>query len=217
MVGAFTPGARASSCCGALQQYQTLIYAVLMIVVMLLLPNGIISFPSFHGGCPRRQPRRRADEPAQRQEPDQRFGGLVGGQRHQLRVEDGEILSVIGPNGAGKSTLFKLIASFLKPTTGQVLFDGERHHRAAAARDGAQLGVVRTFQETTIFKEMTALENVRGGAPSAAARRPSATSLRDARRARDEARFRDSAAEILQILGLGHVMHERARGNLPHG
>ena len=74
-------------------------------------------------------------------------------------VEDGEILSVIGPNGAGKSTLFKLIASFLPPSSGQVLFGGERIS-GLQPHAVARKGVVRTFQETTVFKEMTALENV---------------------------------------------------------
>ena len=55
-----------------------------------------------------------------------RFGGLIAVNDVSFDVEEGEILSVIGPNGAGKSTLFKLIASFVKPTTGQVLFKGER-------------------------------------------------------------------------------------------
>ena len=55
-----------------------------------------------------------------------RFGGLVAVNDVSFDVADGEILSVIGPNGAGKSTLFKLIASFLPPTNGEVLFSGER-------------------------------------------------------------------------------------------
>ena len=54
-----------------------------------------------------------------------RFGGLVAVNDVSFDVEDGEILSIIGPNGAGKSTVFKLITSFLKPTAGRVLFNGE--------------------------------------------------------------------------------------------
>jgi branched-chain amino acid transport system ATP-binding protein len=75
---------------------------------------------------------------------------------------------------------------------------------------------VRTFQETTVFKEMTALENVvvahhlrlHASVPGVYFSSPAARA--------DERRFRDSAAEILTYLGLGHVLHERAR-NLPHG
>src|SRR5689334_15729510 len=88
-----------------------------------------------------------------------RFGGLVAVNDVSFDVEEGEILSVIGPNGAGKSTLFKLIGSFLPPTNGEVLFNGERIS-GAQPHLVARRGVVRTFQETTVFKEMTALENV---------------------------------------------------------
>ena len=122
---------------------------------------------------------------------------------------------MIGPNGAGKSTLFKLIASFLKPTAGQVLFNGERIS-GQKPHLVAQKGVVRTFQETTVFKEMTALENVvvahhmrlDASLPGVYFATPTARA--------DERRFRDSAAEILDYLDLGHVAHEKAK-NLPHG
>ncbi len=59
-----------------------------------------------------------------------RFGGLIAVNDVTFDVAEGEILSVIGPNGAGKSTLFKLISSFLPPTSGQVLFDGRGDLRA---------------------------------------------------------------------------------------
>src|SRR5260370_22726088 len=79
------------------------------------------------------------------------FGGVVAVIGISFAVREGEILSVIGPNGAGKSTLFKLIASFLRPSDGEVLLRGPRisdlapHIVARAAR-------VRTFPETTILQ-----------------------------------------------------------------
>lgn len=88
-----------------------------------------------------------------------RFGGLVAVNDVSFSVREKEILSVIGPNGAGKSTLFKLIASFLNPTTGEVRFKGERIS-GLAPHIVARKGVVRTFQETTIFKGMTVRDNV---------------------------------------------------------
>jgi branched-chain amino acid transport system ATP-binding protein len=144
-----------------------------------------------------------------------RFGGLVAVNAVSFDVEDGEIVSIIGPNGAGKSTLFKLITSFLRPTAGDVLFNGE----AITGQQPhliARRGIVRTFQETTIFKEMTALENV----VVAHHLRVHASTLgiyfaTPAARA-DEQRFRASAAEILDYLGLGAVKDVPAR-NLPHG
>src|SRR3954469_10180316 len=144
-----------------------------------------------------------------------KFGGLVAVNEVSFSVREGEILAVIGPNGAGKSTLFKLIASFLKPTAGQVLFNGERIS-GQKPHLVARKGVVRTFQETTVFKEMTALENVvvahhlrlSAGLPGVYFASPAARA--------DEKRFQASANEILDYLGLGRVKHEQAR-NLPHG
>ena len=68
-------------------------------------------------------------------------------------------MGLIGPNGAGKTTCFNLLSGFLPPTAGTIRFDGEditglRSHRIV------RRGLVRTFQLTTLFQEMTALENV---------------------------------------------------------
>ena len=144
-----------------------------------------------------------------------RFGGLTAVNSVSFSVEEGAILSVIGPNGAGKSTLFKLICSFVTPTSGRVKFNGQTI-TGLPPHEVARLGVVRTFQETTIFKEMTALQNV----IVAHQLRSRATSLgiyfsSVAARA-DELRFRLSASEILDYLGLGAVKQMVAR-NLPHG
>src|SRR5262245_34549626 len=88
-----------------------------------------------------------------------RFGGLVAVNDISFSVNEGEIVSVIGPNGAGKSTLFKLISSFLWPSAGEVLLRGERIS-GLAPHIVARKGVVRTFQETTIFRNMTVRDNV---------------------------------------------------------
>ncbi len=144
-----------------------------------------------------------------------RFGGLVAVNDVSFAVQEGEILSVIGPNGAGKSTLFKLIASFLKPTSGEVLFRSERIS-ALAPHIVARKGVVRTFQETTIFKGMTVRDNViiahhlRSHASLAGFYLGSATAKCD------EQEFARSADEILDFLELGAVKGEVA-STLPHG
>src|SRR5438876_7711631 len=88
-----------------------------------------------------------------------RFGGLIAVNNVSFSVREKEILSVIGPNGAGKSTLFKLISSFLRPTSGEVRLKGERIS-GLAPHVAARKGVVRTFQETTIFRTMSVRENV---------------------------------------------------------
>lgn len=143
------------------------------------------------------------------------FGGLTAVNDVSFVVEEGQICSVIGPNGAGKSTLFKLISSFLVPTAGRVKFDG-RQVSGLKPHVAARMGVVRTFQETTVFKEMTALENVVVAHQLGLSAGPMGIflGLRPARE--DAAHIRESAAEILDYLGLGHVKDETAV-NLPHG
>ena len=144
-----------------------------------------------------------------------RFGGLLAVNTVSFDVKDGEIVAVIGPNGAGKSTLFKLITSFLRPSAGRVVFQGEEITRLRPHLV-ARRGVVRTFQETTIFREMTALQNV-VVAHHLRCRATTAGIFLSSPAARaDEAAFRASAAEILDYLGLGPVMDIEAR-NLPHG
>jgi branched-chain amino acid transport system ATP-binding protein len=144
-----------------------------------------------------------------------RFGGLVAVNNISFGVPEGQIVSVIGPNGAGKSTLFKLIAGALSPTSGNVVFKGERMN-GLAQHVIARKGIVRTFQETTIFKEMTTLEHVtvahhlRSRAGNVGMFLGSPTSQQD------EKDFGSSAEEILTYLGLANVKHEKAK-NLPHG
>jgi branched-chain amino acid transport system ATP-binding protein len=144
-----------------------------------------------------------------------RFGGLIAVNNVSFSVEKGAIVSVIGPNGAGKSTLFKLISSFETPTSGRVTYDGQTI-TGLPPHEVARRGVVRTFQETTIFKEMTALQNV----IVAHQLRCRASSLgiyfSSAAARADEERFHRSATEILGYLGLSAVQKMVAR-NLPHG
>ena len=88
-----------------------------------------------------------------------RYGGFTANNDIRFDVQEGEILSVIGPNGAGKSTLFKQIASFVHASSGEVLFRGKKISDLAP-HIVARMGVVRTFQETTIFKSMTVREKI---------------------------------------------------------
>ncbi len=144
-----------------------------------------------------------------------RFGGLTAVNNVSFEVREKEILSVIGPNGAGKSTLFKLIASFLKPTSGEVLYRGERIS-GLAPHIAARKGVVRTFQETTIFRNMTVRENiiVAHHLRSKASLAGFFFGTRAARE--DERAFGESADEIIHFLNLDDLAREKAK-NLPHG
>jgi branched-chain amino acid transport system ATP-binding protein len=149
------------------------------------------------------------------QELTKRFGGLLAVNAVSFEVRQGEILAVIGPNGAGKSTLFKLITSFLRPSSGRVIFRGEEITRLRP-HVVARRGVVRTFQETTIFREMTALQNVVVAHHLRCRATTPGIFFNSSTARADEVAFRASAAEILDYLGLGAVKEIEAC-NLPHG
>jgi branched-chain amino acid transport system ATP-binding protein len=144
-----------------------------------------------------------------------KFGGLTAVNNVSFGVTANQILSVIGPNGAGKSTLFKLMSSFLRPTSGEVLFNGERIS-GLAPHTVARKGVVRTFQETTIFKNMTVRDNVIVSHHLRSRASLIGYFLGTKAARRDELEFGVSADEILGFLGLETQADEIAR-NLPHG
>ncbi len=90
-----------------------------------------------------------------------RFGGLTALQQVSLAADQG-ILGLIGPNGAGKTTLFNCISGFLRPTEGQVIFQGQPIHNRRPHQIVA-LGVARTFQIVKPFSELSVEENVLSG------------------------------------------------------
>ena len=144
-----------------------------------------------------------------------RYGGLVAVNNVSFSVNEGEILSVIGPNGAGKSTLFKLIASFVQTSAGEVLLRGERISDLAP-HTVARKGVVRTFQETTIFKSMTVRENIIVAHHLRSRASLLGFFLGTGLAKADEALFAESADGIIDFLGLQSIRDEMA-SNLPQG
>jgi branched-chain amino acid transport system ATP-binding protein len=88
------------------------------------------------------------------------FGGLRAVEDLSFAAERNRITAIIGPNGAGKSTLFNLISGALRPRTGTVIFDGQTCTGAAPHHMQA-LGLGRSFQITSLFPELTVVENLR--------------------------------------------------------
>ncbi len=87
------------------------------------------------------------------------FGGLAAVHQVSLSFYPGKLQSIIGPNGAGKTTFFNLISGMFQPTSGQILFRGKDITRLSRA-DIFRVGIVRTFQISSIFPELTVLKNV---------------------------------------------------------
>ncbi|MCU1716442.1 high-affinity branched-chain amino acid ABC transporter ATP-binding protein LivG [Pseudomonas sp. 5P_3.1_Bac2] len=88
-----------------------------------------------------------------------RFGGLLAVNSVNLQVKERQVVSMIGPNGAGKTTVFNCLTGFYQPTSGSISLDGERID-GLAGHQIARKGVVRTFQNVRLFKDMTAIENL---------------------------------------------------------
>jgi branched-chain amino acid transport system ATP-binding protein len=144
-----------------------------------------------------------------------RFGGLTALDGVDVTVQRGELVGLVGPNGAGKSTLFNVIAGALPPTTGQVVLEG-RDITALSSHGRARLGVARTFQQTTLFGELTALENVlQGRHRHIPARLPSGL-LRTPGYRREEQALAARAVETLDVLGIAGHRDDVAR-DLPLG
>ena len=144
-----------------------------------------------------------------------RYGGLTANSDISFDVTEGEILSVIGPNGAGKSTLFKQIGGFVTPTTGEVLYRGDRIS-GLPPHKVARMGIVRTFQETTIFRSMTVRENIIVAHHLRSKASLLGFFLGTGQARADEAAFGASADDIIAFLGLEAIRDELA-SNLPQG
>lgn len=141
------------------------------------------------------------------------FGGLTALSDVSFEVDQGEIRGLIGPNGAGKSTLFKNIAGFYTPTKGNIIFEGN----SIAGRKPyniSELGIVRTFQETTLFQELTVFENALVGCHTQARSNMfSALFGLD----RDKQKIaEDRVNEVLEFMGLIDRRHQLA-SELPLG
>ena len=143
------------------------------------------------------------------------IGGLVALGGINFQVPFGAIVSLIGPNGAGKTTAFNVITGFMKPTDGQVFFRGRDLARMTPQRIAA-LGMVRTFQRTSLFTACTVFENAltalhlrgRTGLVGALLRLPAMRC--------EEAVLQAEAREILDFVGLAGRADEIA-GNLAYG
>ena len=90
------------------------------------------------------------------------FKGFVAVSNVNLNIQRGHIHALIGPNGAGKTTCFNLLTKFLEPTQGQILFNGIDITAEKPAQI-ARRGIIRSFQISAVFPQMTVLQNVRIG------------------------------------------------------
>lgn len=143
------------------------------------------------------------------------FGGLIAVNSLDFDVNKNEIFAIIGPNGAGKTTVFNLITAYLKPTKGSIKFQG-KDITSLKTYEIAQKGLVRTFQETNVYRDMTLLRNV-NIAHHIHCKANNWEHFFNTKRAREDNQIiMKNSLEILKFLDLQKVQNQLAR-NLPHG
>ena len=127
-----------------------------------------------------------------------------------LSVFQNETLGIIGPNGAGKTSFFNLLSGIRKPTRGQI-FIGDQNVTELAPHERAKAGIARTFQTSSVFVNLTCLENVRIAAQAAHGKSMNLT--------KNAYKFTEVVAqahECLGKVGLNNYAMQRA-GALSHG
>ena len=146
---------------------------------------------------------------------DLRFGGVAALSNVTFEAPSDRITGLIGPNGAGKTTLFDVVTGFLRPHEGDVRYEGASIVGLRPFQV-AERGIVRTFQKTSVFPQVTVSDNLmialhlEGTAGVLAA-------LRGGRKVREEeARLATRANELLELVGLAHRTDHLASA-LPYG
>jgi branched-chain amino acid transport system ATP-binding protein len=144
-----------------------------------------------------------------------KFGGLTALDAVNFSIRRGEILGLIGPNGAGKTTCFNAMTGVYRPTSGTVVFDGQRLGKMKRHQI-TRLGIARTFQNIRLWGEMTALENVVVGTDARHHTSVPGALIRSPRHRREEHTAIEKAAALLQFVGIAHRGEEKAK-NLSYG
>jgi branched-chain amino acid transport system ATP-binding protein len=137
-----------------------------------------------------------------------RFGGVVANHQISLKVSPREIVGIIGPNGSGKTTLFNSIVGSHPVDEGSIAFEGEEISKLRVAQI-ARRGLLRTFQQTRIYANMTCVENMLISVPH---RRETVLSMLS----RFPREHYEEADELLEFVGLYPKRHLQA-GDLSFG
>ncbi|MFU8863050.1 MAG: ABC transporter ATP-binding protein [Rhodobacterales bacterium] len=132
------------------------------------------------------------------------FKGFFAVKNVDLSVQRGSVHALIGPNGAGKTTLFNLLTKFLKPSAGTITYEGQ-DITARSSEDIARLGLVRSFQISAVFGDLTVLENVR-----IALQRRRGDSYDFWRSEKVLSEYNDEALEYIESVGLSEFVANRA-------
>ncbi|MFD1333132.1 ATP-binding cassette domain-containing protein [Methylopila musalis] len=219
----------------SLAEWQTFGYGALLAIAIFFVPNGLVGL--FDSAVRRLRDRPRALEtgpwPAEgvdltdilpaRPAADVpaleirgvgvRFGGLTALDNFSGEVRAGSVHGIIGPNGAGKSTLLNVISGFYRPSEGAIRLFGEPLDPNGGH---ARAGLARTFQNTELFGDLSALDNVRAGFHDGSRANLIDALLRSPRQIREDRSDLDRARRLLAYVGLSDFADVRA-SHLPFG
>ena len=145
------------------------------------------------------------------------FGGLKAAQDVNLTIKKNQIYGLIGPNGAGKTTIFNLLTGVYKPTTGNILLDGEKISGFSQEKINHK-GIARTFQNIRLFNNMSVIRNVMVGLHNQPEYNCTVfeSLFRLPRHFKSEKAMRTRAKELLKIFDLEDERNNLAC-NLPYG
>src|SRR5947207_8322226 len=139
-----------------------------------------------------------------------RFGGLQALSDVGIKITAGQVYGLIGPNGAGKTTCFNVPTGLYSPDSGTFELGG-KPYKPTAVHEVAKAGIARTFQNTRLFAEMTALENVMVGRHIRTHSGLIGAVFRTPKFKHEESAIEKRARELLDYVGIGKYADFKAR------
>lgn len=137
------------------------------------------------------------------------FGGIKAVNNASLEVNRGSITGLIGPNGAGKTTLFNLLANFIEPDHGKIIFDRQPIYNLPSHKI-ATLGLIRTFQVARVLSRLSVLENMLLASTNQTGENFFRVWLQQGKLRAEERANKARAMDILESVGLAAKAHDYA-------
>lgn len=147
------------------------------------------------------------------------FGGLTAISHVDFEINKNELIGLIGPNGAGKTTFFNLLTGVYVPTEGSISWNTDGEMVELAGKNAIEIGrhgIVRTFQNIRLFKDLSVLENVKIGMHNEMGANIFQSFFRTKEFYRSEAEMTERAMELLKIFNMEDRAEYKA-SNLPYG
>jgi len=132
------------------------------------------------------------------------FHGLVAIDDLTIKVKPGQIYGIIGPNGAGKTTLFNCVTGIYTPEEGTIKYKGE-DITGMEAHKIAQKGVLRTFQNIRLFKQMSVAENIMAGYHTKSKQKWYHSIIHTPFYKKDERKAWEKVDELMKFFNLSHL------------